>query len=535
MNPINIDNAMPQQLFQILTKAAIDSLNKGDILEGRVQSLDNGMLLIKLLDGSFFTAKVPDTFTASPNDLLALEIGDRTDGQITAKVVYISNGTDASNDAASIPNPNQSGQIHDSGIIADKSLLNAIFNKLSSLGVKPFDSLAENVAGLIKSNPELSLDEAAFIAANGLEPKPEIIKLIRDISEHDYKLSDNLQDLKNLLDVNLAKMDGEAREELLRPLAVSRAIETLSEKIGRILTENSSDTSIIENVRAILTRTLLNELSDIDENIGQKAIEELIKNLFDPSKGDITKAMPERLPRNPDKPVFDRLVKIVRDTLEEIHTATEKVKSGDEKEIGSILYKLFDKAYLDADSEHRQSIRNTAEAIKSIMEFAKEAVSRMDSKSMQEILPALKELDQVSRLFAQVTAYDCFMQIPLKINGEKTTGELYVMKRKGRTRVVNANDFTLLLSLNTMNLGCVEAFLNSRDKMVTISVRVEKDELVRLVKDNYKVLYDGLMKRGYKLADMKCRVIEEPRTGILNAGENAREYLEAKARVDLKI
>jgi len=537
VNSFRIDNAMPQQLFQILTKAAIESLSKGDILQGRVQSLENGMLLIKLLDGSYFTAKVPESFSASPNDLLALEIGDKIDGQITAKVVYISNGSDASTEAVAGTNPEQHGQVSSSSIGADNSLINAVLDKLSSMGVKPSENLIQNTMKLIANNSELSLDEAVFMAANAIEPKPEMFKLIKALSEHEYKLSDNLLNLKNVLAENISKMDGAAREELLKSLSVSQALEKLSEKMEQVLKDKSLADSISENVRALLTKTILNEMSGKTENIGAKSLEELINNLLNADKKILSEVIPEKLSQDLDKLEFDQLVRIVHDTLEEVHTSTEKLKAGGEKEINSILDKLFEKAFFDTDADKitRQNIKDTFEAIKNIMEFSKEVLSRVDTQSFKAALPVINEVDQAFRFFAQVSTYDAMMQIPLKINGEQTTGELYVMKRKGKNKAINPNNFTLFLALNTASLGCVEAFLNSRDKCVSISVRVEKDELVRLFKENYKVLYDGLMKKGYKLADMKCRVIEEPRTGILNAQENTREYLESKTRVDLKI
>ena len=52
MDTINVNPAVSQQIFQIFTKASLENLNAGDILRGRVQSMENGLLLIRLLDGS---------------------------------------------------------------------------------------------------------------------------------------------------------------------------------------------------------------------------------------------------------------------------------------------------------------------------------------------------------------------------------------------------------------------------------------------------------------------------------------------------
>lgn len=62
MDFMNVNQSMPQNLFQVLTKVSLDTLSTGDILKGRVQSLDDGILLIKLLDGKLFSAAVPEDF-----------------------------------------------------------------------------------------------------------------------------------------------------------------------------------------------------------------------------------------------------------------------------------------------------------------------------------------------------------------------------------------------------------------------------------------------------------------------------------------
>ena len=87
MNSIKLDQAVSQQVFTLLSKAALESLQAGSVLQGRVQSLENGLLFIKLLDGASFTAQVPEGFSAQPGELISLEIGERKNDQLTAKVV----------------------------------------------------------------------------------------------------------------------------------------------------------------------------------------------------------------------------------------------------------------------------------------------------------------------------------------------------------------------------------------------------------------------------------------------------------------
>jgi hypothetical protein len=98
MIPVKFDQTVSRELFQIMTKASLESLSKGDILQGRVQQMENSILLIKLLDGTFFTAKVPDDFTASKGEQITLEIGEKQGEQLTARVLAGETGIKSNTD-----------------------------------------------------------------------------------------------------------------------------------------------------------------------------------------------------------------------------------------------------------------------------------------------------------------------------------------------------------------------------------------------------------------------------------------------------
>jgi len=48
-------------------------------------------------------------------------------------------------------------------------------------------------------------------------------------------------------------------------------------------------------------------------------------------------------------------------------------------------------------------------------------------------------------------------------------------------------------------------------------------------------LYEAFRKKGFKLAEMKCRVLENEPAGLLDAGKTTESVLGINARVDLRI
>lgn len=539
MDGIKLPLQGQQNIFQVLSRISAESLNTGDILRGRVLSLENSILLLKLLDGSSFTCKVPENFSVRQNELVTLEIGEQIDDQLTAKIISISDSLEGY-DTKEL---SKSSAVYHEITDADSSLINDITRQLMSYNIKPTQKLVMDVLNILKDNSGLTTQKGTFISVNDLNSDSDMLKIFEKISQHELQLNDNLQTLKNeLLDV-LSAMSGHSKSEILKPLIISRQLDELSILLGRelALLPDSLKDSIVSNICETLTKILLNEMQEDNKSItAQKTdiIENLIKNTLDSIEhSDITKIVDEQSRRNKDAinhKTQDNILKLINKTLEKIHTQTQKVEYRDLKEVESILNRFFDKAVLKIEKGvcEDTNIKEKMRALESIIKFSENVLTRTGNLNS---LPEFREIDQAYRFFSQVSTYNLAMHLPLKINNENTTGELYIMKRKGRKKQADANNFTLLISLSTKALGLIESFINSTNKCVTISFRVEKEELVQLVKENYRTLYDKLMDKGYKLADMKCRMLEKPRTSIVDAEVKAETNLGLNSKVDLII
>lgn len=536
MDGIKLPPQVQQNIFQVLTRVLAERLNAGDVLEGRVMSLENSMLLLKLLDGTSLTCKVPDNFNARPNDLITLEIGEPINGRPTARIISLSDGI--SNQDAIFLSGNSSAK--EGRINADSALINDITQQLLSFDIKPDSRNITDVLGLLKDIPDLSTREAAFISANGLNSDIEMLKVFEKISQHEYNLNENLLNLKNgLMDI-ISGMDNSARSEILTPQIISREINDLSALLERELAQfpDSVKDSVVSNISGTLTKILLDEMQNGRSITGLKTdVENLMKNILNSIRNSdafIDGQVGEKEAAINPK-IQDNILKLINKTLEEIHTRAQKAESGDLKEIEALLDRMLDKAILKIEKgvPEDSSIKVKMKALEDVMKFSEKVLNQAGNNT--NTLPEFREINQVLRFFSQINTYNLVMHVPLKINNSSTDGELYIMKRRGRKKKVDENNFTLLISLTTQALGLIESFINSTNKCVTISFRVEKEELINLIKENYRVLYDRLLDKGYKLADMKCRLLEKPRTNIVNTETEAEKILGLKSKVDLII
>ena len=108
------------------------------------------------------------------------------------------------------------------------------------------------------------------------------------------------------------------------------------------------------------------------------------------------------------------------------------------------------------------------------------------------------------------------------------------MKRKGLRRKLNAEDFTLFLSLSTMNLGTIDIFIHVRNKNVMMRTMVEHERFHGLLMDEYKSLHEALKVKGFRLYELKVSPREEA-LDLFNAEKKAREITKPYGKVDVKI
>ncbi|HBR01866.1 MAG TPA: hypothetical protein DD738_04585, partial [Ruminiclostridium sp.] len=509
-----------------------------------------------------------------------LEIGERFNDQLLAGIV----SQEPPEAGIDIPVPGGSG------------ITEQINQYLEGQGLTPTEKLVETVLTLVENQPDLPMDQASFLAGNKMEKTPEMAKILQKISANEFQLHHNLQGLKETLADSLLKADGEVKSDLLKPLILTEELDRFSRQLDPILpkTQLPLKEPILEYIKQVFAGNRPAQLESGEHEAafatpfaapsgthlaGSNAVSQPVKELAESilshaqnSSDDINIENIEGKPhaaesdmdagneKNPQSRVHEKimdfpekaaslpadkkalpqqtakLLKEIVKTLENIHTKLSGKTWTEPENIKTALEKFFDRAAVIVENGEVQEtiLSEKTKALKEIMEFSQK-VMRMSQQTRDTALPAYQEIDRAFEFFSRVTVYDSLLHIPIKMNGEDTSGELYVMKRKNRRKKLDSGNFTLFLSLQTSNLGLIESFLNAANNYVTISFRVEEEELAKLIKDRHRDLYDSLLKKGYKLAEMKCSLLEQDQTNVLDAAVKTPEFLGLKSKVDLKI
>lgn len=526
---MRIEGMLPQQL-QILAKTTLESLHIGDLIQGRVASIKDGILLMKLLDGSSFTASLSGDVDIPEGTFLTLQIGEPIGDQLTARIVS---------------REPQSGKPE-----GDSSLATRVGEQLKAYGGKAAGEFISKVIDLIGADPSLDIGKASFLVANRMDEHPGMREMILKLAQNEFQLDTNLTVLKDSIIEALPKIEDSALEALLRPLlgnsGMDNAISDLADKIIQSLAqaqpENgaahlSAPPSERPNLVADLAGRLAEALTNANlpsEMPDSAAIMSMVKEAL--AALNIVRNTSSEQPTIPDDVLRDAVSEFIS-SMSELHKDAGMAQKPEPAIIRKAVEELFEKAYIKAEGGVSEpvDIGEKVKALKNVLTFTDEAMKLVDSKSAQTMLPVVRELQNALQFFNRTDTYHVFVQIPFMINNHKTTGELYVMKRKSKRGRIDPNQFTFFMSLSTQNLGLVEAFLNASNRCITISFRVEDEALVDFFRSHRKMLHEALGEMGYTLAEMKCRLLSENRANLLDAMQQAEEALGMNARIDLKI
>jgi len=196
--------------------------------------------------------------------------------------------------------------------------------------------------------------------------------------------------------------------------------------------------------------------------------------------------------------------------------------------VAQVIKKSFEKMFAKINEEVEGRDINVKEFYRDIykkLEIVRKVLEETDIPGKQEILNKVDNIKSDINFLNELNKHTVYFQIPLKIFDKNTNGELYILKRNNGRKRIDPQNATVFLSLDTENLGQVDSLISVNKKNVSLNFRLEKNEIIDYIKENYIQLYEGLAKKGYKLVDIKYRLIDE-KVNLLNAREVLEKEIE---------
>lgn len=147
-----------------------------------------------------------------------------------------------------------------------------------------------------------------------------------------------------------------------------------------------------------------------------------------------------------------------------------------------------------------------------VLARALETVRDLPEQTRAEVLRVTRDIVQTLRFSEQLGNCATYAQLPLSVNGERTTAQLYVFNDSGKTKKIDPQNATVFLSLSTANIGMVEGFIKVIGLGVEADFSLQSEESARLFRSGLTELSELLEAQGYRLERLSAAVAqnEEP-------------------------
>ncbi|MDR1692801.1 MAG: flagellar hook-length control protein FliK [Oscillospiraceae bacterium] len=139
-----------------------------------------------------------------------------------------------------------------------------------------------------------------------------------------------------------------------------------------------------------------------------------------------------------------------------------------------------------------------------------EAAQEMPEGTRSEVMKAARDIVENLRFSDQLNHCAAFAQLPLTLNGERTTAQLYVFNDSKEKKRIDPHNATVFVSLATANLGNVEGFIKVIGTGVDADFALQTEEAARLFRAGLPELNTMLELYGYRLERVNATAERPP-------------------------
>lgn len=443
----------------------------GDTFSGRVVSVSDGNVLLKLNDGKSVLAR----------------LATDTQLQTGQNVTFLIEGNDGKNIAI---RPMES-MIQQSVLVS--KALDAAGMPQTAANVSIVDELlrlgmsvdTETIAELVKNSQKFPTTDISTLA--------NLIKLNMPVTQENIIQYEAYKSYEHSIAGELNKVTDSMAELFVGDNRLSDLQGTLFGKlIDTFYNDTYSAENISENAGKLLgkegTEKLTVYIENLADEIGKQSDKsnENISRLTEGLKqGDISA-----------QELLKGLSELVREFPELTHRLSQL--SGTD-EFKKLIGKMIDETLkLTPETIDKDGIKKYYNKVSDTVKKAIDTVSQsgIEAKSLTDNLNMLKNnIEFMNDLNKNMT----YMQLPVKLNDGETNGELYVFTNKRALRA-NSEQVSALLHLDMDNLGPVDVYVKLSGVNVSTDFRLESDELLDFVCEHIDKLNERLRALGYNFS-----------------------------------
>ncbi len=171
----------------------------------------------------------------------------------------------------------------------------------------------------------------------------------------------------------------------------------------------------------------------------------------------------------------------------------------------------------------------------SALQALKSSVQQLPQSLREAAAAIVNNLDSNVNFINQLNNYSSYVQLPLSIFNQNTTGELYMLKKGSKSRKLDPSNLTVLISLDSNNIGRIDTLMSVNKKNISTNFRLEKSDVFGVLKENHRLLYNNLLEKGFRLVDFTYRLMDEPINIVNFEAEAKKEFIRSPNNIDITI
>ncbi len=480
----------------------------GDVLEASVVSVKGNRVTLAMQDGTTVEARFASENIVQKGDSVALSITEKNGNTVRLQLSTI-NGQTVNLDA------NETQVFLMKMGVAPSSLNQNAAQVLSQYGIRPTPTSIANLAQIAATFPELPTNIAVFMAENNIAPTKENVAVITKWVSENGSLDSDIAQLTTLL-----KEGGQATQNnsvaQSGKVALNVALNTAEGFVKSVVSDNRipNTPQITALFESAAFKEGLASLKGMPQEQADAQIAKLVANL-PPAQKEIVSTVIK------DLYIQAKAQEVQAGSGMSAETLTGNTQNSTVAQEVSQVLSTLDKLFMQVKPNGSVEASQVEQAVKNLPQLA-ESIRGDVARIAGENSPAAQKAGDVAaqvRMGAQMENFYYF-QIPMDNNGKKQNAELFVFEKNAKRKVGEKENITVLIALDTQNLGRIETVLRSADNKLEINFRVENEEVVAYLKNSKADFIKTMRESGFTIESVMVQTMEEKATPL-----NAREIV----------
>ncbi len=472
------------------------SFELGEKFTARIINLDkvSSEAILKLLDGWQFSANIKEPINFTPNGLVKFEVDGYEDGKLVLKLLNSDGEGETQNlledvleeqgikvkkeDYALLEKMLKSkmpltkeniskiktlldfqNKILQDSSEEDSFILKYCSNKGIDINSEKGQSIKDTLKGFFAEFKNLSSEDLFALIENNIKLTKENIRSFNKIVKEPMSLYNEIMDLENGLEneknsrIDFKEIEQEIKEETGMKAGENNIEGTLKSTENNSSKRNSyiQKAYNLNDSKEIDGKEILKKLLDIDST------EEIDKNLKSEALEEGAEGKNQ--------------VIINKESEEKLNNSLQK-NEAIKKEVEVME---FQEENLGTSYNIKEEIKEKTNEMRNLIKQALNENNSEKPELFTKIVQTLQSKMNDFKVFNSISDQYYYLDIPLNISQREYPCKLIIKDERNKGKKIDSSNVKLVASVNTINMGVIDAYIKVLNKNINIDIKCEKD------------------------------------------------------------